>query len=589
MIKYITPISLRQKIILYVLVPTILILLGSGYVTFNIAKDLLIETWTDNTNANLKNGASIIDHQLRRPKAFLDLIQDTPPGMSGHSARTYLIKKLRAFPIVTGVIEDYPIKSTITNHNDSLSSSALESGFSYAHFKTTPAKYTVDQKTNKISLISNFLDDEGNIIGKIEAIISLPSLVTELTQMPWWKIAVLLDENGNRINAVDMPRNDEYPKKMPDKIWAEIQKEKYGTLFSPEQPPKKVCLFYHLNIAPWTLIVDGDGEELVKPLMRFRAIFFLITGFTTLIILLTIHLVTSRINKEISQVSSAARRLTNGEWGKPLAVGNHDEIGILKDNFNQMTLQLQEGIQLQKSMEIAREVQQNLLPSSNFQANDLDIAASCIYYDETGGDYFDIVNCSENQHASLAVGDVVGHGIGAALLMATTRSLLRGKLDCGKNLAQTASEVNSLLCEDTQKVANFVTLFLMRVDYINKEIEWLRAGHEPAIAYYPRSKKFSNLTGKGLALGVDNSFRYVSNKLLIPTEPIIILIGTDGIWDAENDIGEQFGKDRSKDVIATNAHLPAETIMKSLRQAIETFIGETKQTDDITLMIIKLS
>ncbi|MGL1932657.1 MAG: SpoIIE family protein phosphatase [Desulfotalea sp.] len=588
MLKTLKPTQLGQRIILFVLFPTIFILLGSGYLTFNMAKTLLIKEWTANTNASLKNGASIIDHQLRRPQYLLELIRKSPHGKKADKTHKYLLQQLREDPRVISIDQKLLVDGELVpQKRDILDSKTLLSGLNNNTLRTTPSEYKVYNQNNNIGLNFRIINSNDETIGQIEAMISLPLLVTELTKTPWWKIAFLVDRNGQRINTFDMVQENQGNELLKES-WLQMQTKKFGVLLSPESPPKKVCLFYHLNVAPWTLVVNGDGEKVLRPLIRFRTIFFIITAITTLIISLTIHLVTSKINKEISLVSDAAKRIAKGQWGRPLKIYRNDEIGTLKNNFNQMTYQLQEGVQLQKSMEIAREVQQNLLPDENFNVAGIDVAATCIYYDDTGGDYFDILNCTKHKHASFIVGDVVGHGIGAALLMATTRSLLRAKLSCSKRLAETIIKVNQLLCKDTQKVGNFVTLFILRVDYSNYKIEWVRAGHEPAIVYYPESKRIVELKGKGLAVGVDAEYSYKDNEILSSKEPLVILVGTDGIWDAENEQGEQFGKERSNTVLSENAHLPAKAIMLKLKQAIEYFIGTNKQTDDITLMIVKV-
>jgi sigma-B regulation protein RsbU (phosphoserine phosphatase) len=194
----------------------------------------------------------------------------------------------------------------------------------------------------------------------------------------------------------------------------------------------------------------------------------------------------------------------------------------------------------------------------------------------------------EQKRVTVVVGDVVGHGIGAALLMATVRALLRGRAIRAGTLAEIATDVNTLLCKDTSHSGNFVTLFYLEVDRLKQMIRWVRCGHECGLLYYPSKKQFVELRGEGLALGVENEFSYKENIRSLDQEKQLILLGTDGVWDAENPLGERFGKERVKTIIEQFHHLTAETLVEKFSKEIALFQDGTAQDDDITLVIIKI-
>ena len=151
------------------------------------------------------------------------------------------------------------------------------------------------------------------------------------------------------------------------------------------------------------------------------------------------------------------------------------------------------------------------------------------------------------------------------------------------------NDVNRLLCRDTSRSGNFVTLFYLEVDQMHKTIRWVRAGHDPAIVYHPVRCEFTEMRGNGLALGVDADWRFEYSELPIPDAEQVILIGSDGAWDVENGAGEQFGKDRIGQILAANSHLPPDAILAKITEQIKEFRGETPQNDDITLVVVKTS
>ena len=152
----------------------------------------------------------------------------------------------------------------------------------------------------------------------------------------------------------------------------------------------------------------------------------------------------------------------------------------LADRFRSLSL---EHDMIKQSLDLAREVQQNLLPHKNPQQKRLDIAGRSIYCDETGGDYYDFISrdSGENGPLAIAIGDVSGHGISSALLMATVRSSLRQRLSQPGDADGIISDVNRQLAQDVEDSGQFMTLFYLMIDPTKKQLQWVRAGHDPAI------------------------------------------------------------------------------------------------------------
>jgi sigma-B regulation protein RsbU (phosphoserine phosphatase) len=291
--------------------------------------------------------------------------------------------------------------------------------------------------------------------------------------------------------------------------------------------------------------------------------------------------------KEIIQTLKGVR---NGQFDKKVRVTSNDEIGYTGDVINEMTDGLIEREKMQQSLHLAREVQQNLLPKSNLRVNGIDIAGKSVYCDETGGDYYDFISIKYNdkQKIGVAIGDVSGHGISSALLMATVRSSLRQRASLPGSIANIISDVNRQLVEDVEDSGQFMTMFFLSFDTATRQLEWVRAGHDPAMLYDPGSDSFSELGGSGIALGVDSGWIYEDNKKTDLSKGQIIFLSTDGVWEVRNKKGEMLGKKPILNAIRQNSSSDATQIIDAIFDILDKFIGGVKIEDDITSVIIKM-
>ena len=254
-----------------------------------------------------------------------------------------------------------------------------------------------------------------------------------------------------------------------------------------------------------------------------------------------------------------------------------------------MVPQLEDRMQMRESLEVAKEIQQSLLPQEIPNLRGFDIAAEIVYCDETGGDYFDFFPC-EDEHCSrfgIVVGDVTGHGVGAALLMASARALIRGLATRPHTLAESITQVNRLLSADVRDSGRFMSLFFLMLDEGSRTISWVRAGHDPAIFYNPAKDVVEELVGPGMVLGVEQDYCYQQADKTIETGGAVVFLGTDGIWETHNSKGELFGKKRLHNIIRDNAHASAAAILGTVLDAVSEFRGNLPQEDDITIVVVK--
>jgi serine phosphatase RsbU (regulator of sigma subunit) len=244
---------------------------------------------------------------------------------------------------------------------------------------------------------------------------------------------------------------------------------------------------------------------------------------------------------------------------------------------------------VKESLAHAGEVQRTLIPTAAPVVEGFDLAGKTIWCDETGGDYYDFIECGEwgQGKIGIVVGDVSGHGVSSALLMTAARASLRERIRGEGGPACVIPDVNKRISRDIGDLGFFMTLFYAEIDIKKKHFRWVRAGHEPAILYDSHRDFFEDLRGQGLPLGVSEDSVYEESVKHISLGQVI-LIGTDGIKETCNAKGEMFGKKRLKKIIRDHAQKSAKEILDIVIHALEHFRFPLETEDDITLVIIKV-
>jgi sigma-B regulation protein RsbU (phosphoserine phosphatase) len=316
-----------------------------------------------------------------------------------------------------------------------------------------------------------------------------------------------------------------------------------------------------------------------------NSIFFIVVGFSVTQFAIT------NFAAPLNEIIQALKDIHRGNFDRKVIVRSNDEIGYTGDVVNGMATGLKERDQMRQSLFLAREVQQNLLPAANPQIEGLNIAGSSIYCDETGGDYYDFIfkDANEDAQIGIAIGDVSGHGISSALLMAAVRSSLRQRSSLLGSAAEIISDVNRQLVNDVEDSGQFVTMFYLNIDPIKKHLQYVRAGHDPAIFYDPNTDAFEELGGRGMALGVDKNWNVKAYTKTSLKNGQIIFLSTDGIWEARNFQGEMFGKEPIYDIIRNNSSLSADEIINITIDSLKIFQQGAQIEDDITMVVIKIN
>ena len=283
------------------------------------------------------------------------------------------------------------------------------------------------------------------------------------------------------------------------------------------------------------------------------------------------------------------RKVGEGDLEQDLKLEYSTEFVKLSQQINTMTAGLRDRMRLRHSLVLAQEVQQNLLPSETPTVEGLDIAAHATYCDETGGDYFDFldINGLPETTAAIAVGDVAGHGVPAAMLMATARGILQSRCQQPGSLADLLTHLNDLLVEGTGG-EGFMTMLLMTVDAKRKEMRWATAGHEVPVIYDPDLNEFIELKSHGMVLGIEKNNTYHEEIYTDVKSGQIYLALTDGLWETFSKDREMFGMERVQDMLRRLAHLSAEEISQRITQEMIAFRGAERPEDDLTFVVIKV-
>lgn len=238
---------------------------------------------------------------------------------------------------------------------------------------------------------------------------------------------------------------------------------------------------------------------------------------------------------------------------------------------------------MERELELATEIQQRFQPSAppivegyEFQG----ISFSCY---EIGGDYYDFIHRPENK-MMIALGDVSGKGTAAALLMSSLHAAIHAQAAVKSNLVETVVAVNKYLAENTPS-NRFVTLFVTELDPFTGELHFINAGHNPPLIGRADGS-IEQLASGGFPLGIIPTAEYEIGKTILKSGEVLVIY-SDGVSEAANLRGEEFGLERLSEVITKNRHRSASGLRDQIESSVSSFVQSAPAGDDITLVIVK--
>ncbi len=239
---------------------------------------------------------------------------------------------------------------------------------------------------------------------------------------------------------------------------------------------------------------------------------------------------------------------------------------------------------LEDELELARDIQKNLLPHSIPQLKNFIISALNVSSRQVGGDYYDIISLDDN-NLCVAIADVSGKGIPASLLMANLQAFLKTICRHGMAISDATGLINDLITENTSD-GRFITFFWGIIKDDAKKFTYVNAGHNQPLLI--RNGKITKLDKGGIILGVMKTISpYISEEVAL-TENDIIIMFTDGVSEAMNRFGEEFSDKRLEEIAMKVANKSPDEILEEIRREVLYFTSGAVQSDDITLMVIKV-
>ncbi len=240
---------------------------------------------------------------------------------------------------------------------------------------------------------------------------------------------------------------------------------------------------------------------------------------------------------------------------------------------------------MEDELNIAREIQQGLLPEKLPTIPNFDIAALTISSKEVGGDYYDVITRTQDEYV-LAIGDVSGKGTPAALLMANVQAALRALAPLCTSVAETTGQINDLTCSNTRGGSKFITFFWGILNAQTRQFWYTNAGHNPPYLLR-KNGTMEYLEEGGLILGIFRTTAPYAETLVTLLPGDVLVMYTDGVSEAMNQNNEQFTEEHLEAILKRSIDLSAKEIIQQIQKELEIHTQSTPQSDDITMLVLK--
>ena len=239
---------------------------------------------------------------------------------------------------------------------------------------------------------------------------------------------------------------------------------------------------------------------------------------------------------------------------------------------------------LENDLDVASSTQQSILPRTFPRSSDYQVFGHMEPARNVGGDFYDVIRL-QDRRVGLAIADVSDKGIPAALFMMFSRTLLKGAAIGSSDPGKALREVNDLLYEENETMM-FVTVLYSIYDPTTGKLTYSNGGHDAPLLVRPDGNSELLPLTHGIALGVATDVQFSSNTVQLEPGDAVVLY-TDGVTEAMNSKGEQFGVERMHDVFATSPLKDSEQAAQAIFEAVRNFVGDAQQFDDITCLVLR--
>lgn len=346
-------------------------------------------------------------------------------------------------------------------------------------------------------------------------------------------------------------------------------------------------------IALLVIEIQGSSLEEFVGLVNLSAI--VIFAFFMLLIVLLAMVLSWWMARPVRALSDGMDRVADGDLNTRVRTGLRlDEFDTLNRRFNRMVEGLAERERMHTSLSLASDVQARLLPRVQPRISGYEFVKMVRYCEQVGGDYLDCFSLDASQTPdaeracwAVAVGDVSGHGVPAALLMSWTRSLLRG---IAPRVEPDPSEmlrvVNGELVRDADGTS-FLTLFMGILNPVTHVLRWSSGGHDPGILFRASDGSTVRLASTGLPLGIDEESTFPAGQDISLQPGDMVFVGTDGLSQCRDNQGRYFGFDRIEQLLREGARSPLSECADRIMQAAVAHAAGSAMEDDAAFVIVR--
>lgn len=299
--------------------------------------------------------------------------------------------------------------------------------------------------------------------------------------------------------------------------------------------------------------------------------------------------IASRLNRPIRLLHEGMQEVARGRLDTTpiLRLRTYDEFELLIDQFNAMVAGLRELVEKRTQLQIARSIQISLLPKAAPTIEGFELAGDSHPAEEVGGDYFDFLPMNGGR-LGLVISDVVGHGIGPALVMAATRTCLRALAVADHCSLEEIVERSNRVLHGSIPDNCFVTLALVQLDPSARSIRYLNCGHTTGYLLDRGGAVKSELGSTGPPLGCMAEYKVDGVPELSLEEGDTLILLTDGVTEAEASEDHFFGEERALETVRANLHQPAAAIVAAIHRATREFCRFEIPRDDTTSLVVKV-
>lgn len=338
------------------------------------------------------------------------------------------------------------------------------------------------------------------------------------------------------------------------------------------------------------------------PMVFFSvAVLFLIAEIIALIIGVSL---TRTITAAVHSLYEGTLRVRSGDFSHRIPIKGNDQLAELSMSFNEMTSNMERLLAVEKErerlhaeLEIAREVQNQLYPRTVPDVETLRLTAACSPARMVSGDYYDYQQL-DDQRVAIAIGDVAGKGISAALLMATVQSSFRSQIHASIEVAGSARQRATKISVSTSSLVShlnkqlyaftapekYATFYVGVYDESTSTLTYTNAGHLPPILV--SQGKVSRLEVNGMVVGAFPFADYGESQVRLAPGDLVVFF-TDGVTEPEDAYGEQFGEERLIDLVLQNVHRDDAEIVNEILNAVRQWTGSDELQDDMTLLLVR--